>query len=90
MLCGNKPEETEFGTFWKSLISFYRGRVEIVIAKLKKHAWCKTAFRGSYKALSHVVYMEIVVAMTALEIRRNLERGESVFEVCGPWPHAFQ
>ena len=50
MLCGNKPEETEFGTmsFWNSLVSFYRGRVEIVIAKLKKHAWCKTAFRGSY------------------------------------------
>jgi len=88
MLCGNKPEETEFDTFWNSLVSFYRGRVEIVIAKLKKHAWCKTAFRGSYKAL--VAYMEIAVVMTALEIRRNLEKGESMFEVCGPWPHKFQ
>ena len=29
MLCGNKPapEETEFDTFWNSLISFYRGRI---------------------------------------------------------------
>ena len=59
MLCGNKPEETEFGTFWKSLISFYRGRVEIVIAKLKKHAWCKTAFRGSYSYKALVAYMDL-------------------------------
>ena len=52
MLCGNRPEETQFDTFWNSLISFYRGRVEIVIAKLKKYAWCKTAaIRGSYKSL---------------------------------------
>ena len=34
MLCGNKPEETEFDAFWNSLIPFYRGRIEIVIAKL--------------------------------------------------------
>ena len=88
MLCGIKPEQTEFDTFWNFLISFYRGRVEIVIAKLKKHAWCKTAFRGSYKAL--MAYMEIAVVMTALEIRRNLEKGEAMFEVCGPWPHVFQ
>ena len=88
MLCGDKPEETEFDTSRNSLISFYRGCVEIVIAKPKKHAWCKTAFRGSYKAL--VAYMEIAVVMTALEIRRNSERGESMFEVCGPCPHKFQ
>ena len=88
MLCGNKPEETQFDTFWNSLISFYRGHVEIVIAKLTKHAWCKTAFRGSYKAL--VAYMEIAVVMTALEMRRGLEAGESMFEVCVPWPHVFQ
>ena len=90
ILCGIKPEQTEFDTFWNSLISFYRGRVEIVIAKLKKHAWCKTAFRGSYKAL--MAYMEIAVnvVMTALKIRRNLEKGEAMFEVCGPWPHVFQ
>ena len=90
MLCGNKPEETQFDTFWNSLISFYRGRVEIVISKLKKHAWCKTAFCGSYKSL--VAYMEIAVVMPALEIiiRRGLEAGESTFEVWGPWPHVFQ
>ena len=72
MLCGNsnKPEKTEFGTLWNSLIAFYRGRIEIVIAMFKKHAWCKTAFRGSYKTL--VAYMEIAVVMTALEIRQNL------------------
>ena len=88
MLCSNKPEETQFDTSWNSLISFYRGHMEIVIAKLKKHTWCKTAFRGSYKSL--VAYMEIAVVMTALEIRRGLEAGESMFEVCGPWPHVFQ
>ena len=30
---------------------FLWGRIEVVIAKLKKHAWCKTAFRGRWKSL---------------------------------------
>ena len=87
MLCGNKPEESHHDTFWNTIISHYRGRVELVIAKLKKHAWCKTAFRGRYASLC--AFNEITTVMTALEIRRKIEEGNPMFEVCGPWTHAF-
>ena len=43
MLAGRKPEVTHFGTFWNSIIPFYMGRVEVVIARSKRHAWCHTA-----------------------------------------------
>ena len=39
---------------------------------------------------SVIAYMEMVVVMAALEISRDLEKGEALFEVCGPWPHVFQ
>ena len=87
MLCANKPEQTQFDTLWNSIIAFYRSRVEIVIARLKKHEWCKTPFRGSFKSLT--TYNEIRNVLTALEIRREIEKGEPMFEVCGPWPHDF-
>ena len=38
VLCGYKPEETQFESFWNSIISYYRARSEIVNAKMKKHA----------------------------------------------------
>jgi len=87
LLCGNKPEETQFDTFWNSIIAFYRARVEIVIARLKKHAWCQVPFRGRYDTL--IAYTDFNVTMTALEIRREIEHGKPMFEVCGPWPHDF-
>lgn len=34
-------------------------------------------------------YQEIAVVMTALRIRRNLEKGKCMFDVSGPWPHKF-
>ena len=74
-------------TPWNSIIAFYRSRVEIVIACLKKHEWCKTPFRGSFKSLT--TYNEIRNVLTAVEIRREIEKGEPMFEVCGPWPHDF-
>ena len=51
VLCGNTPEQTHFDLFWNSIIAFYRGRIEVAIAKLKKHGWCKTPFRGRRRAM---------------------------------------
>ena len=92
ILAGIKPEATHLGTFWSSIISFYRGRVEVVtvIAKLKKHAWCHTvhtAFLGRFKSLC--TFNEITTVMTAIAIRRKIASGKPIDEVCGPWKHAF-
>ena len=91
MLAGRKPEVTHFGTFWNSIIPFYMGRVEVVIARSKRHAWCHTAFRGRFKSLC--AFNEITTVMTAIEvrirIRRKMASGKPMFEVCGPWKHAF-
>ena len=38
---------------------------------------------------SLLVYQEITVVMTALRIRRNLEKGKCMFDVSGPWAHKF-
>ena len=85
VLAGIKPERSHFDSFWNKIISHYRARGEIVIAKLKSHGWCKTAFRGRWKSL--VAYNEIATVTTALEIKRKLHEGKPMFEVVGPWEH---
>ena len=88
-LVGRKESQdaplTPFDVYWNALIGFYRGRVEIVIAQLKKHAWAQQVFRGSFKSL--VIHHNISSIMTALEIRQEILAGRPPFEVVGPWPH---
>ena len=55
-------------TLWNSIIAFYRSRVEIVIARLKKHEWCKTPFRGSFKSLTTYNINEIRNVLTAAQL----------------------
>ena len=71
--------------YFTALVAFYRARVEQVIARLKKHQWCHTPFRSSFALLC--VHHNISSVMTALEIRREIEAGQPLFEVIGPWPH---
>lgn len=66
-------------------MAFYRSRVEIVIARLKRDAWCQQVFRGSFELL--VALSEITVIMTAMQMKREFEAGKCMFEVVGPWPH---
>ena len=54
---------------------------------MKNHGWMDSTFRGSFTTL--VTLNEITVVFTALEIRREIEAGKPMFEVCGPWDHAF-
>ena len=71
------------------LVAHYRSRVERVIHRVKPHAWCQVAFRGSFALL--VQFLEITVMTTALEIRTEfLEHRRPMFEVVGPWDHVFQ
>jgi hypothetical protein len=94
VLCGKKipthrsqPALTVEDRVFNELVSHYRARVEIVINRLKNHNWCKSTFRGSLTMMG--TFMEIAVVFTALEIRREIEAGQVMFEVVGPWPHAF-
>ena len=87
MTVGIKSPQTALDEMWTSFVAWVRARVEIVIAKLKNHAWCQVSFRGRYDSL--VTYNEICVVMTALEIRRSLEKGKCMFDVSGPWRHRF-
>jgi len=87
MTVGIKSPQTALDEMWTSFVAWVRARVEIVIAKLKNHAWCQVPFRGRYDSL--VTYNEICVVMTALEIRRSLEKGKCMFDVSGPWRHRF-
>ena len=74
--------------YWNDLVAHYRSRVERVIYRVKSHAWCEVAFRGSYALL--VQFMEATVMTTALEIRNEfLEQRRPMFEVLGPWDHIF-
>ena len=77
-----------FDEFYKNLIAHYRSRVEIVIKKLKSHAWCANVFRGR-KDLFYALF-NITKFATATEIRLDFEVDKKVmFEVVGPWPHQF-
>ena len=94
VLCGrkhpthaNQARWTMRDAMWNTLISHYRARVETVIHRLKNHGWMDSTFRGSFTTL--VTLNEITVVFTALEIRREIEAGKPMFEVCGPWDHAF-
>jgi hypothetical protein len=90
MLCSRKNEGgvwTVLDEYWKSLVAFYRARVEKVISRMKKHTWCQAVFRGSYATF--VVLNEISVVLTTLEIKREFEQGKPMFEVVGPWKHSF-
>ena len=74
--------------YWNDLVAHYRSRVERVIYRVKSHAWCEVAFRGSYALL--VQFMEATVMTIALEIRNEfLEQRRPMFEVVGPWDHVF-
>lgn len=78
---------TQFDIYWNALIGFYRSRVEIVIARLKKHGWCQQVFRGRFDTLC--MHHHISSIMTALEIRQEILAGRPQFEVIGPWPHGI-
>ena len=88
-LCGVKESANspinDLDAYCTALIAFYRARVEQVIARLKRHAWCQQVFRGSYEML--VVHFKITGALTALSIKRQILAGKPLFEVVGPWPH---
>ena len=84
---GIESPQTALDEMWTAFVAWVRARVEIVIAKLMKHAWLHVSFRGRYDSL--VTYNEICVVMTALEIRRDLEKGKCMFDVSGPWRHRF-
>ena len=93
-LCGAGVKESanfpinDLDAYWTALIAFYGARVEQVIARLKRHAWCQQVFRGSYEML--VVHFKITSALTALSIKRQFLAGKPLFEVVGPWPHNIQ
>jgi hypothetical protein len=94
MLCGckaptsiNQAPVDHFSKYWTSLVAFYRARVEIVIARLKRDAWCQQVFRGSFELL--VALSEVTVVMTAMQMKREFDQGKCMFEVVGPWPHRF-
>ena len=74
--------------FMIHLIAFYRGRVEAVIARMKKHAWCHTPFRGEFLLFN--AFFDVSTLMTALEINLEFqEDNKPMFEVVGPWRHVF-
>ena len=84
----SQPAWSEADEFMKSLISFYRARVENVINRVKNHGWCEAEFRGTY--CMFVALHDIAVIATALEIRLDFELDQKVmFETVGPWPHTF-
>lgn len=85
MTVGIKAPTCAAEELWTNFVAWVRARVETVIALLKSHAWCQTTFRGRYQFLLN--YLEIAVVMTALRIRRNLEKGKCMFDASGPWPH---
>jgi hypothetical protein len=106
MVCGRKNQGAAWkmeDEYWKSLVAFYRARVEKVISRIKSHQWyvapnlsfamclaehrCQQVFRGSFETF--VVLSEIAVVLTSLEIRREIESGKPMFEVVGPWKHSF-
>lgn len=88
-LCGVKASAShpinELDAYWTALVAFYRARVEQVIARLKRHAWCQQVFRGSYEML--MVHHTITGALTAMAIKQDILSGKPLFEVVGPWPH---
>ena len=74
--------------WWKNFVAHYRSRVEIVIAKLKRHQWCQVTFRSDFNTLC--AHFNVSNLMTAMEIKHNFEVNDtSMFEVVGPWPHDF-
>jgi hypothetical protein len=90
ILCSRKNEGgtwTTMDEYWKSLVGFYRARVEKVISRIKNHQWCQQVFRGSLEMF--VVLNELSVVLTTLEIRREFQNGQPMFEVIGPWKHSF-
>ena len=87
MTVGIKSPTCTADEVWTNFVAWVRARVESVIALLKSHGWCQTTFRGRYHSL--LEYQEISVVMTALRIRRNLEKGKCMFDVSGPWRHRF-
>jgi hypothetical protein len=76
-----------FDIYWTNLVAFYRARVEIVIARVKRDAWLQQVFRGSFALL--VAFSEITAVTTAMQLKREFEEGKCMFEVVGPWPHQF-
>ena len=83
----NEAPLTHFDIYWTNLISFYRARVEIVIARLKRDAWAQQVFRGSFQLL--VAFSEITAVTTTMQMKREFDEGKCMFEVVGPWPHQF-
>ena len=87
MTVGIKSPTCTADEVWTNFVAWVRARVESVIALLNSHGWCQATFRGRYHSL--LEYQEISVVMTALRIRRNLEKGKCMFDVSGPWRHRF-
>ena len=83
-----QPPWTQEDEFFRNLIAHYRARVESVIRRIKRGAWCRQVFRGDkemFDALYHTA-----VLMTALEIKNEFEKDSKLmFECVGPWPHRF-